>query len=761
MPAIDTSKLSAEIQAKYTVVNNSFRQIVKSDWRDQLVVEVGDVKQLDTFYPQVKICRWGDDENSNEVNLSARLKDDQVAAEAVTTDKEKIIWSKGTKEAHFYEIAPSAEHPEGGYEFEIILKSKPTTNKIEFSLQTKGLEFFYQPALTQEEINQGNVRPENVVGSYAVYYKDCPANYEGGKLYRVGKAFHIFRPRIEDSEGSWAWSELNIDVATGTLMVTIPQDFLDKAVYPVRHAAGLEFGFTGVGGSTDYWGSNYATVCKFTSPSDIATATSISVYHASTTDVGFKGCIWLFSDRSLVANAVGTANDITSDTFDFYTSSFSTPPTLSASTAYWIGYVGSTNFHHRYDAGDSGQYGYVLNNYGTPNNLGTPTTASRKMSVYATYTAAGGTTTQTSTAKARIKSPGVTKTIQARSRVKQTAVTKTIQSKGRLKQTSVTTTLQAKSRVKQQAVTRTSTSKARVKQTGVTNSLTAKANVVLYGEWSDVWTVNVILGTQTQSTTARARLKRLGVSQTAQAKARIRQAAVTKTLQTKGRIKQESVTKTSTARARIQQAAITKTVQAKARLLQTASKTTQARARVRQLGVSRTLQARGMVLSGTSKILQAKAAVKQTTSHTIQSRVRVKQSAVTKTLTAKARLKQTAISRTLQARGRVKQSAIIASVQGRANIKQAAISQTSQAKARIKQLSSATVTAKAKILSLRTLQTITARCSLKQVTEFFLQARAYIVRFAEGKIISAARTIEGIVSTRQRVGIIRADRLNR
>ena len=58
---------------------------------------------------------------------------------------------------------------DGGFKIDILLNEKPNTNR--FCYQIEGYEdydFFYQPALTQEEIDDGAERPENIIGSYAV-----------------------------------------------------------------------------------------------------------------------------------------------------------------------------------------------------------------------------------------------------------------------------------------------------------------------------------------------------------------------------------------------------------------------------------------------------------------------------------------------------------------------------------------------------------------------------------------------------------------
>jgi hypothetical protein len=224
--------------------DTTFIRQAKANPLDTISVEVGDSKQPE-FYPQVKVMRW-----DNEVNFSARLVDDAKTTAAIAERTEYVEWVQPDKEAHFYELPASESLPDGGYEFEVFLKERPATNVVRFTIRTKGLDFFYQPALTEDEIKQGAVRPDNVVGSYAAYYRECPANIAGGKEYKAGKAFHIYRPRIEDAKGAWVWGALNIDPVAETLTVTIPQKFLDAAAYPVRHAAGLTFGYTTAGGSS-------------------------------------------------------------------------------------------------------------------------------------------------------------------------------------------------------------------------------------------------------------------------------------------------------------------------------------------------------------------------------------------------------------------------------------------------------------------------------------------------------------------------------
>lgn len=377
---------------EYKSKTKSYSCLAKSDEKDRIEVEVGDSKQKE-FYPQVKVMRW-----DNECNVSIRLKDDGLSAESESKVSDKVVWTKGQKEVEFYELPVSEELPEGGFEFNIILKEKPDTNVIEFTLQDKDVEYFYQPELTQEEIDAGYFRPENVIGSYAIYAKEERVNYTGGKEYKCGKIGHIYRPKINDANDNWTWGELNIDKNNEKLSVTIPQDFLDKATYPVKHAAGLTYGYTSVGGSAVTGSKNdqiWGTLT--TSPADISGAIIDSgSYYLKTASgtANIKATLTLYSDLSIIANGVGNAQSY-STTAAWVTSAFSTPPSLSNSTDYVIApvYDNSALTISIYTDTVSGYYGKRdgSNSYTTPQNWGSAISyANSRYSMYVTYTASGG-----------------------------------------------------------------------------------------------------------------------------------------------------------------------------------------------------------------------------------------------------------------------------------------------------------------------------------------------------------------------------------
>jgi hypothetical protein len=271
MADINIAELTKAVTDKYSIVSNAFKlasiknasiDAYKNEPKDEINIIVGDDKQPDKVYPQVKLCRW-----SNEVNFSIRLVDNEIGEETVKTEANKIVWEKGNIKIENCEFLEG----EGGYKFIWYLKSKPISNKVEFTIQSKGLDFFYQPELTPEEIARGAYRPEDVVGSYAVYHSTKRGmNDINGKDYKTGNAFHIYRPHLFDSNGLEAWGVLNIE--NGIYSVEIPQDFLDKAVYPIK--SNDTFGNT-TQQSTSYSLSGTAAAGSFVAPED-GTISSIS-----------------------------------------------------------------------------------------------------------------------------------------------------------------------------------------------------------------------------------------------------------------------------------------------------------------------------------------------------------------------------------------------------------------------------------------------------------------------------------------------------
>jgi len=415
---IDQTKLSKKVKDKYSIVSNAFRvaedKSVGLDRngkpKDLITVEVGDTKQ-EQFYPQVKLCRWGDDENTNEVNFSIRLAENEIGTEKVSTKDDKILWEQGNIVIENYPYIDD----EGGYKFVWYLKNKPDKNKFNFTIQSKGLDFFYQPPLTaeitQEQKDKGYTatetdifdengapishRPENVVGSYAVYHSTKGGmNDINGKDYKTGQAFMIYRPHIIDANGVETWGILHIE--NGIYSVEIPQEFLDKAVYPIK--SNDTIGYNTGGASEDYWTVSKISYSYVASGS--GTLTNFYAYfrkNDSTTN-GDSVKVALYTDSGGSPNAPIAGSNIeltaTSTTKNWYNNAIS--GSITNGNTYWTAitcvyennhpsYFGYTSVSGSKRAA-SDYSTFPQNPYGTI----TSTTDNEKISIYATYTPSGG-----------------------------------------------------------------------------------------------------------------------------------------------------------------------------------------------------------------------------------------------------------------------------------------------------------------------------------------------------------------------------------
>lgn len=133
----------------------------------------------------------------------------------------------------------------------ITLKEKPVGNTYQFELGGKWKDFGFhrQTPFTElyppedivyseqdgeewVEVPSANIRRlVRNEGSYAVIHK-VKRNHARGQInYKTGKVLHIGTPKATDAVGKSVWTTLRIE--NGVYKVTIPQDFLDIAVYPV------------------------------------------------------------------------------------------------------------------------------------------------------------------------------------------------------------------------------------------------------------------------------------------------------------------------------------------------------------------------------------------------------------------------------------------------------------------------------------------------------------------------------------------------
>lgn len=309
-----------------------------------------------------------------------------------------------------YSLESTKQFELGGVEWEITLKKKPRRLTYSFPIESLNLKSYYQPALTEEfkqeecdlwtpthiitKDGQEFFRPENIVGSHAVYHRSKRNNQ-----YKCGKIFHLPRPHLIDVLGNKAWAEYNRNpLLDGFLSVTLPQDFLDNAVYPV--VVDPTFGKNDLGASDssgsaiNKWGTNYQ---ETNGTGGTVTQISIGIGSVASCDVKI-GCYDLVSN-SQTANPnnllYGSAAITPAGTEQFTHHDLAGDDqfSISANTWYWLGWrielEASTRI--RYDSGASNSEKWNVNAWADPwsNPFGTPTNRNLQWSIYATYTVVG------------------------------------------------------------------------------------------------------------------------------------------------------------------------------------------------------------------------------------------------------------------------------------------------------------------------------------------------------------------------------------
>jgi len=417
---------ATQIKAEYSLTEATFTKTdiknpildkYENEPKDEVKVEIGESKIISTpilfgllgakeeqiIEPSIKLTRW------DEVNFLIRpdLSDVADKDKKLIMDGNKIRFETPKINYEFY----SYPEGEGGYKMVWYLNEKPASNKIEFNIETSGLNFYFQPSMTEEHLEEGQTadethiydkdgniiaeRPIEVVNSYAVYHSTKGGmNDTYGKDYKTGQAFFMYRPHLTDIVGNEAWGIYHLDIKNGTYAVEIPQDFLDKAVYPIR--SNDNFGYETAGASSQAVTANYLYGSVFTAPANVG-AVSLIAFYASGNSNTVKCTIVLHSNLNIISNGVGGASAAVSGAA-WRTSTFATPPTPSASTGYVLmGITGSSEWYFKYNAGDANQGHHdTSNNYTTPTNPTDATHNTNKYSIYATYTAAEGEATSVS-----------------------------------------------------------------------------------------------------------------------------------------------------------------------------------------------------------------------------------------------------------------------------------------------------------------------------------------------------------------------------
>jgi len=362
-------------------------------------IELGDLR-ASSFKPHARLKRW-----DGECCLGVGLK--TSSEKQPTIEGERLNWQDDKTGVSLYVLEPDEQNELGGFEFEVTLKDKPEANVLEFDIETEGLKFYYQPELTAEKIAEGAFRPDNTVGSYAVYHAtrgNMHSSQETAEKYKTGKAFHIYRPKVTDNGGKWVWGELHIDEKAGKLTITIDQQWLDNAEYPV--IVDPTFGYTSAGSGTEYIDTFGPWRSKHTMGANDGTGVSISAYlrnKENDTDQYYKFAI--YQGNSVIANGVTNEGIVPfgEASPSWRTQNFPTGPSLAASTEYYLAAAGSQlgdekSLYIYWDSGEANQTGRDTTDYGSvfPDPWSNNSQSAAVLSIYGTYEEGGGVTEKAS-----------------------------------------------------------------------------------------------------------------------------------------------------------------------------------------------------------------------------------------------------------------------------------------------------------------------------------------------------------------------------
>ncbi len=348
----------------------------------------------------------GENTASRIYNMDDCPAEDSVRGRALTArvdslaDKRVLSLSAWQNECLFQvETAPGDNFylkPDGNLEWEIILSTKPDELELCFPLHTRGLSFYFQPELTALEIADGASRPDSVIGSYAVYHAFGRNNRRVPEARRIrtitygsGKAFHIYAPYAWDINGLTVKAELKIDTLQNRLCVTLPRDFIDRAVYPV--IIDPQFGKTDIGASAMNMSAGNSGGGLFTAPQN-GNIDSISVFIDEDGTAGTVGGAVYLDDNGcadLIDTTLAIYNTIANQDRWFQMPAAESAG-LSEGGDHWImAFTGGSALSLRYDTRSGAAAIRDFNDLWPPDN---PCSApswnypDRELSLYVTYT---------------------------------------------------------------------------------------------------------------------------------------------------------------------------------------------------------------------------------------------------------------------------------------------------------------------------------------------------------------------------------------
>ena len=296
-----------------------------------------------------------------------------------------------------YSLQPTAQYEEGGLEYEIVLSQKPTKNILSIPFTHSNLRAGpNQRPLTEEENpslydvlteteawkNGQRViyRPWEVVGSIPLYHASKRDNE-----YMTGKMGALYPPILVDAKGIKAKGSQLLDLANGLWHLTLPQDFLNGAAYPV--VVDPTFGKTTVGASNTQPIIN-RLYCHLYTPTEAGTLTSISLYRTDPASGLSKTLLYKVSDLS----KQGTSANLTHASGGTGWKTYTFDPGLGfTAVSQYLSHNTDTTFYIYFDAGAADQWREQsgITFCSEPATAAFTNSLARALSIYGTYTAAG------------------------------------------------------------------------------------------------------------------------------------------------------------------------------------------------------------------------------------------------------------------------------------------------------------------------------------------------------------------------------------
>ncbi|MER0170341.1 MAG: hypothetical protein DU489_07005 [Nitrosomonas sp.] len=235
-------KDQAGLKVVYDLGEPTIAEKMKDKRKEEVITETLNTKQPELQRKKDQLLTY---KNEVEHTGTSSIKIDGLIISATSTEQRTLI-----AEQEIWKLDQELA-VQDGFKVDILLNERPTTNVFCYDIQgAENYDFFYQPPLTPEEIAEGATRPPEIEGSYAVYHKTLKNHFLGQVNYETGKVMHIPRPQVwelDNEESTKEWADLSY-TDKDELCVTVRQEFLDKANYPVR--VDPTFGYTTIGGSS-------------------------------------------------------------------------------------------------------------------------------------------------------------------------------------------------------------------------------------------------------------------------------------------------------------------------------------------------------------------------------------------------------------------------------------------------------------------------------------------------------------------------------